>query len=244
MTQSTALIEALKLELKARGITYAQVAERLEMSEASIKRMFSTRNFTLSRLDDICQFAEIDFVDLVRHIQQQETMLTELTLQQEQALVADTKLMLMAICAIHHLTYEQILAAYQLPAAEVVGLLVQLDRLQLIRLLPNNRIKPLVAKGFRWRADGPIQQYFFGQVAADFFRSRFDGPGETILFASGRLSAQSMAHLAGELSKITHQFRECHHEDLALPMESRAVTGMVVALRQWEFEAFRALRKK
>lgn len=44
------LIDVLKRELKARGLTYLDVAKRLDLSEASVKRMFSTRDFMLSRL--------------------------------------------------------------------------------------------------------------------------------------------------------------------------------------------------
>lgn len=66
MALTTALIEVLKRELKSRDITYADVAKKLDLSEASIKRMFSTKDFMLSRLDDICEFAGIEFADLAR----------------------------------------------------------------------------------------------------------------------------------------------------------------------------------
>ncbi len=57
MTQAAALIEALKRTLKARKMTYGQVAKGLRMSEASVKRMFSRTHFTLERLDRICELA-------------------------------------------------------------------------------------------------------------------------------------------------------------------------------------------
>ena len=41
--------EALKRELRVRGITYASLAPQLQLSEASVKRMFSRRDFTLRR---------------------------------------------------------------------------------------------------------------------------------------------------------------------------------------------------
>ena len=65
MALTTALIEVLKRELKSRDITYADVAKKLDLSEASIKRMFS-KDFMLSRLDEICEFAGIEFADLAR----------------------------------------------------------------------------------------------------------------------------------------------------------------------------------
>jgi AraC-like DNA-binding protein len=47
MSQSSQLIDALKLELRRQRITYKQVAQTLELSEASVKRLFAGRFFTL-----------------------------------------------------------------------------------------------------------------------------------------------------------------------------------------------------
>jgi transcriptional regulator with XRE-family HTH domain len=54
MTQRTALVEALKEVLKARGYTYARVAKALGLSEAAMKRTFALKSFTLERFDAIC----------------------------------------------------------------------------------------------------------------------------------------------------------------------------------------------
>ena len=53
MTNRGALVEELKRTLKARGITYARVADGLQLSETSVKRMFSKQDFTLQRLDEV-----------------------------------------------------------------------------------------------------------------------------------------------------------------------------------------------
>ena len=66
MAHSGALVEVLKRELRTRGVTYAQVARKLGLSEASVKRMFSRREFTLKRLDQVCQLTHSDFSDLTR----------------------------------------------------------------------------------------------------------------------------------------------------------------------------------
>ena len=49
MSASAALIDTLKRELKAQGVTYAAVARALGMSEASVKRMFSRKDFDDTR---------------------------------------------------------------------------------------------------------------------------------------------------------------------------------------------------
>lgn len=47
MAQAQALIDALKNVLKARGMTYAKIGKGLGLSEASVKRVFAERSFSL-----------------------------------------------------------------------------------------------------------------------------------------------------------------------------------------------------
>jgi len=70
MAQTSQLIDTLKKLLKRQGKTYADVAERLELSEASVKRLFSEKNVSLTRLDSICSLLDIEISDLVREMQQ------------------------------------------------------------------------------------------------------------------------------------------------------------------------------
>src|SRR5688572_8266480 len=185
MAQSSALVDVLKRELRARGVTYAQVARKLKLSEASIKRMFSKRDFTLKRLDEICQLTSADFSDLARILHQEEPLLSQLTWDQEKDIVSSRKLFLVAVCALNHVTLEQIVAAYDIEKAECIQLLVRLDRLGFIQLQPNNRIKLLVSHNFSWMPDGPIQRFFNQQAHNEYFRSRFDRPDEFMVVVNG-----------------------------------------------------------
>src|SRR5918996_3398063 len=148
MAHTAALVEVLKRELRARGITYANLAPRLQLSEASVKRMFSRRDFTLKRLDEICKHAEIDFSELARAVVREETLISHLSLEQEKEIVADRKLFLVAVCALNHVTFDQIVESYDISAAECVQLLARLDRLRFLELQPGNRIKLLVSRTF------------------------------------------------------------------------------------------------
>ena len=66
MDETRQLTEALKRSLKARGLTYAALARRIGLSEASVKRIFARHSFTLRRLEQVCQAAEVSFAELVR----------------------------------------------------------------------------------------------------------------------------------------------------------------------------------
>ena len=60
------LISTLKRVLKTRGVTYADLAGRIALSEASVKRLFSQGTFTLERLEEVCAALEIDVFELAK----------------------------------------------------------------------------------------------------------------------------------------------------------------------------------
>lgn len=244
MALGAALIDVLKRELKARGVKYADLARELRLSEASVKRMFSRRDFTLKRLDDICRYARIEFSDLTRVLAREETLLSSLTLEQEKEIVSDKKLFLAAVCALNHVTFDQILQRYDLAPAECVKLLARLDRLKFIELQPGNRIRLLVSRTFSWLPDGPIQRFFNDQAHTEFFRSRFNRPDEFMLVVNGILSPASSAQLVEKLKRVAREFSELHSDDERLPLEARSAMSVLVALRHWELAAFAELRRR
>ncbi len=243
MAQSSALVDVLKRELRARGVTYAQVARKLKLSEASIKRMFSKRDFTLKRLDEICQLTSADFSDLARILHQEEPLLSQLTWDQEKDIVSSRKLFLVAVCALNHVTLEQIVAAYDIEKAECIQLLVRLDRLGFIQLQPNNRIKLLVSHNFSWMPDGPIQRFFNQQAHNEYFRSRFDRRHEYMVVVNGMLSRDSSAAMVSRLKRVAREFSELHSDDARLRRGGRSAMSVLVAIRHWELEAFAELRR-
>jgi transcriptional regulator with XRE-family HTH domain len=244
MAQSSALVQALKRVLKARAITYAQVAKAIGVSEATVKRMFSQESFTLKRFDEICEVSGVELIDLARSADSKRQHVSQLTLEQEKEIVGNAKLLLVAVCALNHLTFEQILGAYTFTEAELIHLLTRLDKLKFIELAPGNRIRLLVARTFAWLPDGPIQQYFKSQAQHEYFRSRFDGEDELLLLASGQLSKASIAAMIAKLKRAVGEFSELHQEDMALPLERRRGTSMLVAIRPWSLDAFRAMERK
>ena len=171
---------------------------------------------------------------------QRVEMLSE---RQEHEIAADLKLLLVATCALNRWTYEEIVNTYRISDAECTGALARLDKLAFIELQPLNRFRLRVANNFRWRPDGPIQQLFQQQVQPDFFSTRFTEPGAKLLFGNGMLSRESNARLMNKMEKLIAEFNEQHAADTSLPLEERFGTSLVVAIRAWEFSAFRKLRR-
>lgn len=244
MTTSAGLVEVLKRELRSRGITYAHVARELRLSEASVKRMFSRRNFSLKRLDQVCQLANSEFSDIARALHQEENLISRLSHEQEQEIVSNPRLFLVAVCALNHVGFDQIVETYDISRPECIQLLARLDRLGFIRLLPNNRIRLLVSLDFSWLPDGPIQRFFKQQAHNEYFGSRFDRPDEFMVVVNGMLSRASSAAILTRLKRIAREFSELNNQDARLPLGERSAMSLLVAIRHWELAAFAELRRK
>lgn len=244
MARSAALVTTLKRALKSKGLTYAQVAERLGVSETSIKRTFTTQGFTLERLDQVCALLDMDLSDLVALAEEERERIRSLTREQEQELVSDMRLLLVAACVRSRWTFEEIVAHYAIEGPECVHLLVRLDRLGLIELLPGNRIKLLVAPDFRWLPGGPIERFVEARVQQELLEGPFDGPGESKRFLTGELSAGSRETLRKKLEALANDFSDLHREDARLPRSQRGNVGVLLAMRPWEPSGFAALRRR
>ncbi|HFE47739.1 MAG TPA: XRE family transcriptional regulator [Chromatiaceae bacterium] len=243
MAQTDRLVATLKRALKANGKTYADIAHHLDLSEASVKRLFSRKSFSLRRLDRICQMIGLEISDLVHLLEADAERLSSLTLEQEREIVADLELLLTAVCVLNRWTFQEILGTFDFDEHRLIRLLVQLDRLKMIELLPGNRVKLLVAANFKWLENGPIQQFFLHKLQSDFFASRFDAEGEGLTVINGMLSASSNAVFQRKLQLLAREFDTLSASDAALPFKERNGITVVLATRRWRFGLFQHLRK-
>lgn len=243
MSTTADLITQLKKELKAAQMTYADLAQELDMAESSVKRMLAKGDMPLSRVDAICRALKLDFADLARRVAEAQPMLAELTLEQETAVVADKKLLLAAICVLSQWSLEQITSYYRLTEAEGIKYLAQLDRIGLIELRPLNRYRLKLAKTFRWRPHGPVMDYFREHAVLDYFSGGFDGTGEGLLLVHGTVSRALAPSFQDRLQKVARDFAQQHQADQRLPSKEREGYTLLLAMRRWEFEVFAALRR-
>jgi hypothetical protein len=243
MSSTKDLIAALKAELKAADITYAQLAEHLEMAESSIKRMFSQADMPLSRIDEVLRVLRMDFADLARRVADAQPLRRELSAEQEQTVVGDPKLMLMAICCMSQWTFDQIVTTYTYTEAEAVSYLAKLDRLGIIELRPLNRYRLLLAKTFRWRPNGAVMDYFRHHVAHDYFDTGFDGEGEMLMLVHGQIGRSLAAAFNERLARVAQDFAQQHLADQKLAPEQKRPFTLLIGMRSWLFEAFRDLRR-
>ena len=243
MSTTADLVTALKKELKTAQMTYADLAREMGMAESSVKRMLAKGDMPLSRVDAICRALKLDFADLARRVADNQPLLSQLTQEQERAVVADKKLLLCAICVLSQWTLEQITSAYRITEAEVVRAWVQLDRIGIIELRPLNRSRLKLAKTFRWRPHGAVMDYFREHALLDYFSGGFDGPGEGLLLVHGSISRSLAPSFRERMQRVAQDFAQQHLADQKLADKDLQGYTLLLGMRSWEFGAFAALRR-
>lgn len=233
MADTQQLIDTLKRLLKARGITYAAMSRSVGLSEASVKRLFSARTFTLARLDQFCAALDIDIFELARLARGGASVVREMSDSQEAALARDAKLLSVFYLLLSDWSAQDILARYVLTRAELTRLLVRLDRLELIELMPEDRVRLKVPKRLRLHPGGPIDRVHGKRVLVDFTAAEFDRCGGRFRFEYRELSQASYELLKRKLDQLTSEMIELAELDGTLPPAERTSCGMLIAIRPW-----------
>jgi DNA-binding Xre family transcriptional regulator len=243
VSETAQIIEALKRSLKTRGLTYRDLAARVGLSEASIKRVFSEETFTLERLERMCVAVGLSMSELVRiAADSRESRSQYLTLEQEQLLAGDQQLLACFYLLLNGRSSAEIIERMDLTERGLRELYVKLDASRLIELQPRLKVRLRVGPVITWRSDGPVHRVYERQVKAEFLQSEFQDAQEALHFRSAELSEASTSILIRKLEQLVRDFGELATLDVELPAAEKHNVALLVALRPWVFSMFQGLR--
>ena len=77
----------------------------------------------------------------------------------------------------------------------------------------------------------------------EFLDSTFSKPGEFRIFASGMISASANAELIRKMQHLAWEMRDANIDSESLPLEQRFGTSLMMAIRPWEIQVFKAFRQ-
>jgi transcriptional regulator with XRE-family HTH domain len=241
MSATAIIVRGVKSRLRANGMSYRELAEQLGVSEPTIKRDLSRGKFSLERLDKICEVLGVEVTDLLQPAE--NAALTELSEDQERALVVNPRLLLVTYLVVNDWKFSEIIGTFRLDENELVNILLKMDRLRIVDFRPPTRMRKLTARNFSWRKDGPIHAYFIQSVIPEFFNARFDGAGDEFRFMAGTLAPASVLRLQSSIQRVAAEFEQLTHQDSRLPLERRDGCTVILATRSWEFSEFSKLRR-
>ncbi len=245
MEQTTALLGTLKRYLKAKGYNYKRLAEEMNLSESSVKRLFSQQTFSLERLEEVCRVLNIDFFDLALMTRQDTgTGFKKMSFKQEQLLVEDPKLFSLMILLQSRWPISMITSEYDFTEPEISEMLDRLEKGGLIEVHPGNRIKLLVSGDAFSRKGGPLWRKYQKIVLDAFFDYLFNTPSDDVLFNQGQLSDTSIRLFRKKIDKLSKEFNELAEMDAGLPLSDRYGTGLIVGCRPWTFPTLESFLKK
>ena len=237
------IMASLKAIMKSRQITYRDLARRIRLSEASVKRIFSRATLSLARLSEICQALEVSLGEVVRLASEQSGDTPEsLTLEQENALAADPKLFACFYLLANGRTGREVSAQLDIDERAVRRLMVRLDALRLIEMRPKLRARTRAASVIAWRPDGPLRRLYENQVRQEFLQAAFSRSGEALHFLSAELSEASCKVLLRKLERLAGEFRDLADLDRTLPPRDKRSMAALFAVRPWVFSMFKSLR--
>lgn len=239
----TRIASGLKLAMKARRVTYRELAQRINLSEASVKRILSRATLTLHRLDEICAALDVSLTEVLRLAGEKTgDTLESMTLEQERALAADANMFACFYLLANGRSGREIARELRADEKTVRRWMVRLDALQLIEMRTRLRAKTRAASVIAWRPDGPLRRAYEGRIRQEFLDAAFDRPGESLQFVSAELSIASYRVLVRKLERLAAEFRDLADLDRSLPARDKISVAAVLALRPWVFSFFERFR--
>ena len=233
--ESTLLVAALKRCLKLRNLTYKDLALSMNLSESSVKRLFSSNRLSLQRFEQVCEIVGLSIFD-VSKIAREEDPIQEphmLSPEQEQALADDLKLLIGFHLILNGWDFDRIKEAFDWSEPEVVKIFTTLDKIKLISLQPNNKVKTLTAHNIRWRKNGAIRKCHEQTALSEFLNDRFVGEDHMADFEVLELSSASINILKRKMDALLKEINELATMDYSLNHKQKKSTGVLLAMRPW-----------
>jgi transcriptional regulator with XRE-family HTH domain len=243
--ESLGIVARLKRAVKAKGLTYRELAAALGMSEAGVKRAFAKGSFTLARLDEICGVLGITLVDLVRTTERVDESAMHLSETQEAALASDDKLYCYFSLLLAGMKPAAIVAKFQFTTPESEKALATLERLGLLTSGLGGRVTLHKAEDFVWATDGPLVRRHWPAVAQEFVAGEFKRhPHAHLSFSAGRLSASSLDVLRKKVEALVADFDQMVAMDATTDGGERRVSVWFLnAFRPWAYSVVMRYRR-
>ena len=208
--EAKALLAALKQLLKERRIGYQAIADSLEVSLPTVKRMLNKSNLPVDRLFAICRIAQIDPVDVFARAAKAHPQHTIITAEQDELFFEKPEFFTYFWkLANEGLTPDEIAASENLSQRATQRYLAGLERVGLIERDTGNKIRMLVEPPFGFAPESKMlgaQHAEFLQHIVSEVLSPDRGAEVFALLKPLRLQDELYSEMLGELADLVHKY--------------------------------------
>lgn len=210
--QLTTFLTVLRRLLRANGLSLREIAERMDVGEATVKRWFAGQGLAADRLEDLCALAGISLGELaelaMRPLQGQST---QVTLAQEEALTESPLLSFLFFSILSGWPPSDLNRELGISMKLIETLLYRLERLALIDRLPGGRVRSRVDRRTIWR--GPLRRHFEQHMKHWFLEMDYSDPAAIYTVETTKLSPTGLARLQELIERFRRDVQELADDD-------------------------------
>lgn len=152
-------IEIIKLKAKSLGLTQAKVAEALHVSLPTVKRWWAGRGITVSVFERLCGVVGISLSSLFLE-SERGSISYMYTPEQEQMFIKYPKVLALFDLLVSGESVPSVQKKYSLAKEELFAMLLKLDRVGLLQLHENNKIKLTQTGEPQWIPGGLLSRKY------------------------------------------------------------------------------------
>lgn len=212
------IIDTLRIAMRSRSVTYNQIAEKIGVSEKTVKRLFKDKDCTLSRLTDICDAIGVSFYDLLECAKRHTEPKAQLTADQESFLREHRDHFYFLFFLTNGYTPKQVQSQYKLSDLSIFRYLRDLDRYRFIELGENNRYRLLIEGKLLMQLHGPLHEVItdlnliFMRYVLDKEHSMLSDFNSSYRY----MTRENKQQMVRELDAVTEKYRKISHQDQAV----------------------------
>ncbi|OQW50847.1 MAG: hypothetical protein A4S09_11005 [Proteobacteria bacterium SG_bin7] len=202
--------QLVKQKMKSQGLTYRELAGRLQMSESGVKKIFAAKDISVLRLNSICQAIGIRFSDLIHSIESRDVVEVSFTQEQENFFVKNMEYFYFYWKLVYERkAVEEIAEEFSLSLKTINGYLKKLNSLGLVRFTSTGVLRIPPVQSVYWVGKGPlvekIYQNFSQQMMVELAHPNLSSD-ESFILRYYKVRPSTFNDLKAALKKLEEEF--------------------------------------
>lgn len=203
-------IKTLKRILRSKKISYRDLAQRLGLTESGIKKIFTAKDCSFSRLNEICQIAGIKLADLLKEQDGNDLEDVSYTEEQQQYFLKHRDcLHFFWKLAFERLSVEEIQSQEKLSTSQTFLYLKKLDDLKLIHLDVGGKVRVPRVKRIRSFGKGPLIEKLYLEWSQQFMKEAASPniqEGNLFILRYLRMKKETYAEFLSAIKELEKEF--------------------------------------